>query len=94
MYIWLAIDVDDQLASLRAAAQRVTDELYAGNPALTLPLHISLHTTPADSTNTTHTLPLCLHSTNDLSDENVPVHAKLPTDTILHFHTHLEESIF
>ena len=42
MYIWLAIDVDDQLASLRAAAQRVTDELYTGNPALTLPLHISL----------------------------------------------------
>lgn len=42
MYIWLAIDVDDQLASLRAAAQYVTDELSAWNPVLTLPLHISL----------------------------------------------------
>lgn len=42
MYIWLAIDVDEQLNRLRSVVNQVTDNLCASNHALTLPLHISL----------------------------------------------------
>lgn len=42
MYIWLAINVDEQLSHLRSDVKRVTDDLCVSNHALTLPLHISL----------------------------------------------------
>lgn len=42
MYIWCAIDLDRQLLGLHSAAEKVSFEVGKGNPALTLPLHISL----------------------------------------------------
>ena len=42
MYIWTAIDVDRQLLELRECAKKASLELGVSNPALTLPLHISL----------------------------------------------------
>ncbi len=42
MYIWTAIDVDDQLAALRAQVERISGALCMQNSALTLPLHVSL----------------------------------------------------
>ncbi|MBQ8295751.1 MAG: 2'-5' RNA ligase family protein [Clostridia bacterium] len=42
MYIWVAIDVSEQLKELRREAERVTEELSFFNAALTLPMHISL----------------------------------------------------
>ncbi len=42
MYIWCAIDLDRQLSELHSAAEKVSLEMGACNPALTLPLHISL----------------------------------------------------
>lgn len=42
MYIWTAIDLEDQLCDLRSAAERASDKASAFNPALSLPFHISL----------------------------------------------------
>lgn len=42
MYLWLAIDVNEQLRQLRAQAEECSRRLHAQNPALTLPLHVSL----------------------------------------------------
>ena len=42
MYIWCAIDLDNQLGEIRKHAEEASDALGVGNPALTLPLHISL----------------------------------------------------
>ena len=42
MYIWCAIDLDRQLGKIRRRAEEASDVLGVGNPALTLPLHISL----------------------------------------------------
>lgn len=42
MYIWLAVNVDEQLKHLRCKAKEVTEKLQSQNSALTLPLHISL----------------------------------------------------
>jgi len=42
MYIWTAIDVDAQLQGLRRRTEEIAEALGAENPALTLPLHISL----------------------------------------------------
>ena len=42
MYVWLAIDVDEQLKALRSRTEQVTAQLACFNSALTLPLHISL----------------------------------------------------
>lgn len=42
MYIWLAIDVNEQLNSLRKNTTKVTEKLNSLNGALTLPFHISL----------------------------------------------------
>ncbi len=40
MYIWTAIDVDDQLKEIRSQTQNIS--VGFDNPALTLPFHISL----------------------------------------------------
>ncbi len=42
MYIWLAIDVNEQLNTLREKSAKVTQMLNSSNSALTLPFHISL----------------------------------------------------
>ncbi len=42
MYIWLGIDVNEQLNTLREKTTKVTQMLNSLNSALTLPLHISL----------------------------------------------------
>lgn len=42
MYLWLAIDVDRQLAWARRATEQLSPSIGDGNPALTLPLHVSL----------------------------------------------------
>lgn len=42
MYIWIAADVDGELCELREARARAAAELESDDPALTLPLHISL----------------------------------------------------
>lgn len=42
MYIWCAIELDRQLGEVRKAAEKTTCRLGTDNPALTLPLHISL----------------------------------------------------
>lgn len=42
MYLWLAIDINDELADIRHTAEQITCKLGSTNSALTLPLHISL----------------------------------------------------
>ena len=42
MYIWIGIDVDDQLTQIKAAAREVEDRIGFINSNFTLPLHISL----------------------------------------------------
>lgn len=42
MYIWLAIDVEEQLRTFREKVVALTAALGIENPSLTLPLHISL----------------------------------------------------
>lgn len=42
LYIWCAVDLNRQLMPQREAAEKVSVELGVSNPALTLPLHISL----------------------------------------------------
>jgi 2'-5' RNA ligase len=42
MYIWLAIDVNEQLYHLRDKTVQLSKQLDSVNTALTLPLHISL----------------------------------------------------
>ncbi len=42
MYLWLAIDVNGQLRQLRDEAEQCAKRLHSQNPALTLPLHVSL----------------------------------------------------
>lgn len=42
MFIWCAIDLDRQLGKIRKSAEEASNTLGVGNPALTLPLHISL----------------------------------------------------
>lgn len=42
MYLWTAIDLDDQLPALREAAQAVAEANASCNHALSLPLHVSL----------------------------------------------------
>ncbi len=42
MLIWFAIDVNDQPLDIRKKTESLTGELGLTNPALTLPLHISL----------------------------------------------------
>ncbi len=42
IYVWCAVDLNRQLKDQREAAEGVGEELGVSNPALTLPLHISL----------------------------------------------------
>ena len=42
MYLWLAVNIDDQLCPLKCRVQEVTSRLSAQNLALTLPFHVSL----------------------------------------------------
>ena len=42
MYIWIAIDVDDQLSSIRKEAKRIEDMVQFAESDITLPMHISL----------------------------------------------------
>ena len=42
MYIWVAVDVDQQLKGLRDQVVRITEAIHSDNSALTLPFHISL----------------------------------------------------
>ena len=42
MYIWLGINVNGQLLSIRQMAERIEGELVMGNSCYTLPMHISL----------------------------------------------------
>lgn len=42
MYIWSAIDIEDQLSGLREKVNRITQELGMKTPVLSLPFHISL----------------------------------------------------
>ena len=42
MYIWTAIDVDDQLASIKQEAKRIEKVVLFKDSNITLPLHISL----------------------------------------------------
>ena len=42
MYIWCAVDLEDQLAEVRRTVEAVCADVGGENPALTLPLHISL----------------------------------------------------
>lgn len=42
MYIWIAADVDGELCELRRAREQAAARLACNDPALTLPLHISL----------------------------------------------------
>ncbi len=42
MYLWFAIDVDQQLTQLRKKAEQITAAGRISNAALTLPAHISL----------------------------------------------------
>ena len=42
MYIWIAIDVDDQLSSLRKEAKRIEEIVKFNESNITLPMHISL----------------------------------------------------
>ena len=42
MYIWTAIDIDDQLCELRALAESIEKEIGFEHSAFTLPSHISL----------------------------------------------------
>ena len=45
MYLWLGIDVEDQLAAVRQEIMRVEREIPFAHSVLTLPLHISLKIT-------------------------------------------------
>lgn len=42
MYIWIGIDVDDQLTQIKAAAREIEDRIGFRHSNFTLPLHISL----------------------------------------------------
>mgnify|MGYP003289483294 CR=1 FL=1 len=42
MYIWIGIDVDDQLPRIKAAAKEIEDRIGFRHSNFTLPLHISL----------------------------------------------------
>ncbi len=42
MYIWLGIDVDDQLGAIKTAAQRAEEQVGFSHSNFTLPMHISL----------------------------------------------------
>ena len=42
MYIWLGINVDDQLSDLRCRAEKIEKGLNVKNSCYTLPMHISL----------------------------------------------------
>ena len=44
MYIWIAIDVDDQVRELRSDAEKYVKEHLLTSSTLTLPFHISLKT--------------------------------------------------
>ncbi|MBP3314999.1 MAG: hypothetical protein J6M03_04165 [Clostridia bacterium] len=42
MYLWIAVDLEDQLQELRQELDRVERLICSNDPALTLPLHTSL----------------------------------------------------
>lgn len=42
MYLWVACDVDNQLKDFRNQISEISNQFKINNPALTLPLHISL----------------------------------------------------
>ena len=42
MYVWLAIDINDQLKNIRDKIAKISNKLNVDNLALTLPLHVSL----------------------------------------------------
>ena len=42
MYLWVAVDLEDQLQEIREELDRVERLICSNDPALTLPLHISL----------------------------------------------------
>jgi 2'-5' RNA ligase len=42
MYLWIAVDLEDQLQELRQELDRVESLICSNDPALTLPLHTSL----------------------------------------------------
>jgi 2'-5' RNA ligase len=42
MYLWIAVDLEDQLQEIRQELDQVGRLLFSNDPALTLPLHISL----------------------------------------------------
>ncbi len=42
MYIWIAIDVDDQLSSIRKEAKQIEEIVEFNESNITLPMHISL----------------------------------------------------
>ena len=42
MYIWIGIDVDDQLTDMKSAAKTTEDRIGFTHSNFTLPLHISL----------------------------------------------------
>lgn len=42
MYIWVAVNVDDQVSELRKRAERYAKEQGLSSPTFTLPFHISL----------------------------------------------------
>ena len=62
MYIWVAIDVDEQVKELREYAENYTKKHGVSSPTLTLPFHISLKISFRVPDN------LCQNVMNDIRD--------------------------